>query len=108
MIIHIDPLSTDTEEITRIKGLLTALVHQINVQYRLDHVRMTKGWDCTNVICSLLVPAKLDQDEQKKVRQIILQKTAETNHRLNLVIDSITPVHPDSETPTVLRLVDFK
>lgn len=108
MIIHIDPLSTDTEETTRINGLLTALVHQINDQYRLDHVRMTKGWDCTNVICSLLVPTELDQDEQKKVRQIILQKTAETNHRLNLVIDSITPVHPDSETPAVLRLVDFK
>lgn len=87
LVIHIDPLSTDTEENARIKALITTSVQEVNVQFEVQNVRTTKGLNCTNIICDLIVPSTISN--YKEVSEIISKKIAENNDRLNIIINTI-------------------
>lgn len=92
LVVHIDPLSTDMEENNRIKALITTEVQEVNEQFRVQNVRLTKGLNCTNIIFDLLVPSTISISNFKEVREIISNKIAENNNRLNIIINSITLV----------------
>lgn len=92
MVVHIDPLSTDTEENNRIKAIITTGVQEVNDQFRVHNIRMTKGLNCMNVIFEVSIPSALRISDYKEVREIISDTIVKNNNRLNIIVNSIQVV----------------
>lgn len=68
LVLHLDPVVTDDEHLTEVKGVLVSIIEGIDKRYRFHDLRMVPGKNRTNLVFDLVVPAggKLDEAALKK------------------------------------------
>lgn len=70
LVIHYDPVVTDDEELNRMKQYVTDVIHQIDPELLLHDFRMVRGPGHTNLIFDLVLPFRMEGQEQALKKQI--------------------------------------
>lgn len=89
IVIHLDPICTDQEKNAAMEKLVQDTVAEVNNHFSAHNIRMTKGYDCNNVIFQITVPPAL-LDEGEKHRIEIIKRLKDKDPQLNVIIDNIT------------------
>lgn len=89
IVIHLDPICTDQEKNAAMEKLVQDTVAEVNNDFSAHNIRMTKGYDCNNVIFQITVPPAL-LDEGEKHRIEIIKRLKDKDPQLNVIIDNIT------------------
>ena len=89
IVIHLDPICTDQEKNVVMEKLVQDTVSEVNNDFSAHNIRMTKGYDCNNVIFQVIVPPDhLTQGEEYRIE--IIKKLKDKDPKLNVIIDNIT------------------
>lgn len=89
LVIHLDPICTDQVKNAEIEKLVKDAVTEVDNDFIAHNIRMTKGYNCNNVIFQIIVPpSKLPQGEIYRIE--IINKLKDKDPQLNVIIDNIT------------------
>lgn len=82
--VHIDPVTSDNEEISLVKNILNAVISEYDSNLSYHDLRIVN----TNVIMDIVVTKEyLDKDKQKKLEEAILAKLKNLNENYDLIIE---------------------
>jgi len=88
IVIHIDPITTDTEKIAQMEQFISEAVKEVNEAFSVQNMRMTIGHCIVNVIFEVMVPSSL-VEEDETIRKKIINKLKEKDPKVNVIVDSI-------------------
>ena len=83
--IHMDPIATDDQRVTEMRGKVTALIKEIDPALTLHDFRMTEGPDHVNLIFDVVAPHRFALSDEKLL-ETIQQKVKEMNPRYYAVV----------------------
>lgn len=86
IVIHMDPIVTDSPLINEIKGFVASTLSEISEELSFHDFRMTDGDNSINLIFDLCVPVSYRESERKKIVETINNKLKERDKRFNSVI----------------------
>ncbi|AHF06507.1 cation diffusion facilitator family transporter [Desulfitobacterium metallireducens] len=89
MVVHIDPLSTNTEKLSQVNVFVNQEVRKINDQFCVQHIRITEGLHKTNIIFSIVVPSDIKESEYKGISQTISKRLMAAQNHVSIVVDSV-------------------
>ena len=88
--IHMDPLSTDTQQINYIRHILDTFVHEKYPSYHTDHLRITAGDDRWNIICDIHIPPQeYDPSKIQSIRKNIEAALRQHNDKYRVTLAKI-------------------
>lgn len=70
-VIHLDPIETNNEEITRVKKLVLEKLKEINENISIHDFRMVTGNTHTNLIFDVVIPYEMKEDNNYLKKKII-------------------------------------
>ena len=70
-VIHLDPIETNNEEITRVKKLVLEKLKEINENISIHDFRMVTGKTHTNLIFDVVIPYEMKEDNNYLKERII-------------------------------------
>lgn len=70
LVIHYDPVVTDDPELTRLHGVVDAILKEYDKRLKTHDFRMVSGTGHTNLIFDVTLPGKLCKEE-KKIKQFL-------------------------------------
>ncbi len=89
LVIHLDPICTDQEKNAKMEKLVNDAVTEVDNDFIAHNIRMTKGYNCNNVIFQIIVPpSKLPEGERYRIE--IINQLKDKDPQLNVIIENIT------------------
>ncbi len=86
MVIHMDPISVNSERISKLRDLVLCCVQEVNRKFSIHDFRMTDGDKNINLIFDLEVPYALTPEERQQAVADIRSKLKAHDERFSVVI----------------------
>ena len=86
LVIHMDPVTTDSEFVNNLKSLAESIVKEYNSEYTIHDFRITDGENRINMIFDMTVPFDTDEKARKAVASAVAAKIHETDKKYYAVI----------------------
>lgn len=86
MVIHMDPVTTDSEFVNGLKALVCDVVKEYNKDYTIHDFRITDGENRINMIFDMTVPFDTDSKNKKIAADTVAAKIHEIDERYYAVI----------------------
>ncbi len=100
MVIHMDPICTDTHKIAKMNEFLQHIVDHHYPGGEVYRMRMTQGIGRTNIICNLRIPSPymvIDEKAAQAIRSILSDEIQRHDPTCYLVVNTIKHKEPPRE-----------
>lgn len=87
MVIHMDPISTDNQEVNFLKIFIQNLIQESKQDVSFHDLRITQGEKNVNVIFDLCIPYQFSNQEKKDYIDYISEKIKEEDNKYTAVIN---------------------
>ena len=87
MVIHMDPISTDNQEVNFLKIFIQNLIQESKQDVSFHDLRITQGEKNVNVIFDLCIPYQFSNQEKKDFIDYISEKIKEKDNKYTAVIN---------------------
>lgn len=85
IVIHMDPIVTDSEEVNDLKSKTVTILHNINTSLSLHDFRVVFGKTHTNILFDILLPYKLNIKEDEIIT-LVTDEIKKINQTYNVII----------------------
>lgn len=85
IVIHMDPIVTDSEEVNDLKSTTVTILHNINTSLSLHDFRVVFGKTHTNILFDILLPYKLNIKEDEIIT-LVTDEIKKINQTYNVII----------------------
>lgn len=86
LVIHMDPIATDSEETNKAKSLILDALKEIDSSLMMHDLRITEGEERINLIFDVVIPIHFDKTNAEKVVPALQEKMKEYDKRYVCVV----------------------
>ena len=86
LVIHMDPIATDSEETNKAKSLILDALKEIDSSLMMHDLRITEGEERINLIFDVVIPVNFDKINAEKVVPVLQEKMKEYDKRYVCVV----------------------